>query len=112
MWKLVLLGSLACGCVRAAKLALLPPVMSQNARDPDLTRPLVATPSSAPAGEGGPSMATGSVGPVGAGVTGATVLSWLLGGAAPLVGIYGTFDENALFDPQAAKLPADPAPVQ
>ncbi|MBS1119214.1 MAG: hypothetical protein H6Q90_1442 [Deltaproteobacteria bacterium] len=108
---LALAAALATACIGPAKLSLLPPLSMQPPRDPDPTRPLVATPGSAPTGEGTAGTASASVGPVGVGVTGAAVMSWLLGGARPLVGFYGAFDENAAFERQP-KRPAKPAPVQ
>lgn len=99
---LVMLVS-ACG---TAKFALLPRAQ-YNSRDPDLTRPLVPSPGNEPRPEAGAAPSRGKspgeilVGPISASVTGIAVLGWLLGGAAPLIGIYGTFDENAIADPNA-----------
>ncbi|HEU0030701.1 MAG TPA: hypothetical protein VFQ53_08710 [Kofleriaceae bacterium] len=94
-----------------AKLALLPMGTQQSPRDPDLTRPLVETPASSPHSEHQATRAPAASGPaVDAGVSAAAIASWLLGGAAPLVGIYGTFDENRMFE--HATRPAPPPTEQ
>ena len=104
MMKPVVLAMILSGC-GAAKYALLPRG-SYNTRDPDLTRPLVPSPGNLQRPEAGAAPSRSlpgdvSIGPVSLSVTGAAVLGWLLGGAAPLVGIYGEFDENHLVDPNA-----------
>lgn len=103
--KLVILAVVLSAC-SAAKYALLPGNAHYGTRDPDLTRPLVPTPGTEPRPEAGKAPSKGTpgeimVGPISATVTGVAVLGWLLGGAAPLVGLYGTFDENAIVDPDA-----------
>jgi hypothetical protein len=108
MMKLVVLAMVLSAC-GPAKFALLPRG-HYNSRDPDLTRPLVPTPGTEPRPEAGAAPSRGTpgeimVGPVSASVTGAAVLGWLLGGAAPLIGLYGEFDENHLVDPNAPQPP-------
>ncbi|MDQ3370480.1 MAG: hypothetical protein M3680_34100 [Myxococcota bacterium] len=102
--------ALCTGCLGPAKLALLPPIQSGPTRDPDPTRPLVETPSM-PAEQGTTrSPPPGTIGPVSVATSAASVLGWLLGGARPLIGIHGTFDENAAFE-RAPRRPM-PAPEQ
>ena len=114
MMKVMALAMLLSAC-GAAKYALLPGAQ-YSTRDPDLTRPLVPSPGNEPRPENGKAPSKGTpgeimIGPISATVTGAAVLGWLLGGAAPLIGIYGTFEENAI-DPDAPKLPQAPPTVQ
>jgi hypothetical protein len=111
-WLVIALVSLA-GCVTAAKVALMPRA-AWTSNDPSPTAPLVEQlPDSAtPAYERKARETLGDVGTVGVGVAGAAALGWLLGAAAPLIGTYGTFEENALFDPNAAKTPQAPTAVQ
>ena len=114
MKNLVVLAMLLTAC-GAAKYALLPRAQ-YGTRDPDLTRPLVPSPGNEPRPENGAAPSRGTpgeimVGPISASVTGAAVLGWLLGGAAPLIGIYGTFEENDI-DPNASKLPQAPPTEQ
>ncbi len=107
--KIVILAVLLSAC-GAAKYALLPGNPQYGTRDPDLTRPLVPSPGNEPRPEAGAAPSRGTpgdimIGPVSATVTGIAVLGWLLGGAAPLVGLYGTFDENTIVDPNAPQPP-------
>ena len=109
----IVLVALLAGCVTAAKVALLPHA-AWTSNDPSPTAPLIEQlPDSAvPAYERKARETIGDVGTVGAAVAGAAALGWLLGAAAPLVGTYGTFEEEALFDPDAAKTPQAPTAVQ
>jgi hypothetical protein len=97
----VALCAAAAGCGTAARISLLPPV-ELSSRDPNPTRPLVETQVAPPRNEddGRPRRYQGMIGPVDAGVSSAAVLAWLLGGAAPLLGIYGTFEETSWFQPR------------
>ena len=108
--RLLLLGIALCaaaaGCRTAARIALLPPVQT-TARDPNPTRPLVETPQAPPWSEdhGRAPRSPATIGPVDAAVSGAAVLTWLLGGAAPVIGVYGTFDETSWFQRKPAEEP-------
>jgi hypothetical protein len=84
------------GCGGNTRFALLPP-LQQSVRDPNPTRPLVETQVAPPRDEDGGRPRSAVIGKVDAAVSGASVLVWLLGGAAPLVGAYGTFDETSWF---------------
>jgi hypothetical protein len=86
------------GCGGTTRFSLLPG-MRNSSRDPNPTRPLVETPTAPPRndGESRSPRSPGVIGKVDTAVSGAAVLSWLLGGAAPLVGVYGTFDETSWF---------------
>lgn len=76
-----------------AQIAFVPQQGSWHPNDPNPTLPLVENPPPNP--EVKP-VAT-NIGPVAAGVTGAVTLAWLLGAAAPLIGLTATFDENQWF---------------
>ena len=101
---LVLLLVVGAGC-RAAKYALLPGMNNPgSSRDPDRTRPLVENYEPPPYStkEAAPGRAPDDpveIGPIAAGTSASTVLLFLLGGAAPLVGVFGTFEENDLSRP-------------
>ncbi len=87
------------GCIGTPRVGLLPPLNDPTrTRDPDPTRPLVETAPPSWTNEGAKPVA-GELGPVGAGVTASALLLWIFGGASPLLGIYGTFDENRLLEP-------------
>lgn len=110
LYAIGLAAGLALGaCGGTARFALLPG-MRNASRDPNPTRPLVETPTAPPRSdhESRSPRSPGVIGKVDAAVSGAAVLSWLLGGAAPLVGVYGTFDETSWFErrPQPAQDPA------
>jgi hypothetical protein len=74
-----------------------------SSRDPDPTRPLVENaPSPYSSTEQAPGTAPQDplpIGPIAGGVSAATALLVLLGGAAPLIGVFGTFEENDLARP-------------
>lgn len=94
---------LCAGC-RAAKFALLPPMNNPgSSRDPDLTRPLVETaPAPYSSAESAPGRAPDDpveVGPIAGALSASAVLLFLLGGAAPAVGLVGTFEENDVAAP-------------
>lgn len=97
--------SAAAGCGGTTRFALLPPVQ-MSVRDPNPTRPLIETQVTPPKDAGHTPRSSGVIGSIDAAVSGAAVLSWLLGGAAPLVGVYGTFDETTWFQ----RKPADASP--
>jgi hypothetical protein len=84
------------GCGGNTRFGLLPGIR-QAGRDPDPTRPLVETQVAPPRAEDGGRPRSVVIGKVDVAVSGAAVLGWLLGGAAPLVGAYGTFDETSWF---------------
>lgn len=96
---IVLLLVIGAGC-RAAAFALLPPINNPgSSRDPDRTRPLVesyepppySTKESSP---GRPPDDPIQVGPIAGAVSASSLLLFLLSGAAPLLGVHGTFEEN------------------
>ena len=96
---IALLLAICAGC-RTGRLALLPRLHDPgSSRDPDLTRPLVESyePPQYSTKESSPGRAPDDpieVGPIAGATTAATVLLFLLSGAAPLIGVYGTFEEN------------------
>ncbi len=102
LWIALLVVCVGC---RAAKFALLPSINSPgSSRDPDRTRPLVENDQPAPytTTESAPGRAPDDpveLGPVAGGVTTSAALLWLLGGAAPFLGVFGTFEENDLARP-------------
>jgi hypothetical protein len=107
-WLVVL--ACAVGACGSSRLSLLPPISTQNPRDPDPTRPLVETPANQPPREGySERAATAKLGPLAAGPSAAAALVWLFSGKPPLIGLFGTFDENAAFDRSAAQRPKAPA---
>jgi len=99
--RIVLLLVLCVGC-RAARYALVPGMNSPGStRDPDRTRPLAETYEAPPwstteSEPGRPAADPLPIGPVAGGVTAATALLFLLGGAAPLIGVFGELEENDL----------------
>ena len=110
IWLAVGAAGLACG--GTTRFSLLPPVHASS-RDPNPTRPLVEPEVAPPRSEndGRTPKSPGLIGNVDAAVSGSAVLSWLLGGAAPLVGIYGTFDETTWFGRKPAAGAPEPAPT-
>lgn len=100
---LALMLVVAAGC-RVARYALLPPINSSS-RDPDRTRPLVENYEPPPYStrESAPGRAPDDPieipvpgGSIAGGVSAAAALLFLLGGAAPLIGVFGEFEENDL----------------
>jgi hypothetical protein len=98
--------SAAAGCGGSTRFALLPPLQT-SVRDPNPTRPLVETQvTPQKSDDGGRSQRSpGVIGSIDTALSGAAVLSWLLGGAAPLIGVYGTFDETTWFQHKPADAP-------
>ena len=105
----IAISAAAAGCGGTTRFALLPPLQT-SVRDPNPTRSFVETQVTPPkdAGDGRSRRSPGVIGSIDAAVSGAAVLSWLLGGAAPLVGIYGTFDETTWFQRRPAEAPPPP----
>ncbi|MBA3454332.1 MAG: hypothetical protein H0T42_14665 [Deltaproteobacteria bacterium] len=99
--RIALLLVLCAGC-RVAKLALLPPINSPgSSSDPDRTRGLVETYEPPPwsrteSSPGRPPDDPVPVGPIAGATSASATLLFLLSGAAPLIGVYGTFEENDL----------------
>jgi hypothetical protein len=106
-------ASLVPACL-SAKAALLPGA-TWRSNDPSPTAPLVETvpPENVPVAERRVRERVTESGPVGVGVgvSAASVLGAFLGAAAPLLGVYGTFDDPRL-DPNAPPPTAEPHTVQ
>jgi hypothetical protein len=114
LFSIWLAAGLAIGaCGGTTRFSLLPGIRNSS-RDLNPTRPLVETPTAPPrsGSESRSPTSPGVIGKVDAAVSGAMVLSWLLGGAAPLIGAYGTFDETSWFGRKPAAGGDRPPPAQ
>lgn len=90
---------LALGGCRRAAFALLPQAPMGPQRNADPFAPL-GPPAAARAAEGKSPTVSTAAGKVDAGVSAASVLSTFFGGARPLFGIYGNFEETSVVAPR------------